>query len=96
MSEQTQPQKPDPSITLLDGCIGWPVSSGGLVRIDPFHIKAFGIQPAQNQAADTAVESHGWVVWVDVGSGAPFQVFYREKRKAMIDFVLVQNAKMRH
>jgi hypothetical protein len=92
MPEAVEPTiKETPALTLLDGCIGWPVMAGGFVRLDPFHIRAFGIQPATENGVP------GWCVWCDIGgSQGPFQLFYREQDKALREFVVIQQSKVRH
>lgn len=85
-----------PNITYIDGCLLWPSTPGGIIRIDPFHIKAFGLSPGSAPTSDGGAAISGFFVWVDIGAEANYLAFYQDKAKALAQFVTVQQAKMRH
>ena len=73
------------------GCFIWKTDNDDKIEIDPFHIKAWGIQSAKDQENKPA-----WVVWLDVGSPRIFTHQFDKPGPASLELDRIRNAKMRN
>ena len=65
----------------------WKADDGNVTEIDPFHIRAWGInkQPVEGKPA--------WLVWIDLGSPTVYLQRFTDPKPAHEELERIRNAK---